>query len=84
MNNDSSVSGEPRIAHQIALENGRYIQAYTQSYNGVVNAHLRVVNVAQNGTVKYTSRGVSLPVERADELLRAVALLAVASAVEDV
>jgi hypothetical protein len=65
------------LVHRIALEKSDEIHAYFQPYNGVIKAHLRLVTVDKDGSVKYTGKGIAVSPDLLNQLLQAIALLAV-------
>jgi hypothetical protein len=65
------------LVHRVHLGKRSELHAYFQPFNGELKAHLRQVNIRQDGTVSYTGKGVAVQPEQLTELLEAVALLAV-------
>jgi hypothetical protein len=58
------------------MSDGRELQSYLQEYKGRLLAHIRLMTVAKDGTTTPTKAGVSVEVEKLNELLLATALLA--------
>lgn len=73
-----------KLAHRFTLDGSAEIHTYLQPHNGVLKAHVRLVNIKKDGHVAYSARGVALSPEYVTELLQAVALLAVETSRTDV
>lgn len=68
---DSGVN----LVHRFPLEKGE-VHTYVQRHDGVLKAHLRLVNVKKDGSVSYSPKGITVPLTLVHKLLQAVALLA--------
>jgi hypothetical protein len=66
-----------KLVHRYHLGGRSELHAYLQQFNGELKAHVRLVNIRKDGGIRYTGKGIAVPLELLPQLLQAVALLAV-------
>jgi len=57
------------------MSDGRELQGYLQEHEGRMLAHIRLMHVRKDGTTAPTRFGISVEVEKVNELLLATAML---------
>ena len=65
------------LVYRFPLGGSREIHAYFQHHNGAMRAHLRLVTVKNDGSISFTPKGITVPLDALNELLKAAATLAV-------
>lgn len=80
MINDASTctTADRHVVYQSPISGGRELQAYLQEHEGRTLAHVRLMFVRTDGTTLPSKSGISVAVEKVNDLLTATALLAVA------
>jgi Transcriptional Coactivator p15 (PC4) len=74
----TTTTADRHVVYQVPMSNGRELQGYLQEHEGRMLAHIRLMYVCKDGTTKPTRYGISVEVEKLNELLTATAMLSVA------
>jgi hypothetical protein len=75
LNNTTTTSTDRIVVYQVPMPDGRELQSYLQEHEGRMLAHVRLMYVRKDGTRTPTRAGISVEVEKLNELLTATAML---------
>lgn len=76
MTQSATTTADRHVVYQVPMSDGRELQGYLQEHEGRMLAHIRLMYVRKDGTTSPTRFGISVEVEKLNELVTATAMLA--------